>query len=141
MHYMLGVILQLHQDSRHAQAIATLVQPLKVLQQVAIDNRTWSTAVHLFLSVEPLGKEHFGGGKMELAAVHQYMKGLRTSSWASRRVERARTTTRSECPCLSPALEDPIFVSSSGPCETSRLRAWAGAYAGLCSGMHLRSDA
>eukprot|EP00973_Karenia_brevis_P005077 698105-Karenia_brevis.AAC.1 len=68
---------QLLYDNKPQEAAAFLVQTGKSIHQTALDGGSWSNAVLLIPSSDPLGEPSFGGQETKLRAVHQHKKSLR----------------------------------------------------------------
>ena len=76
VHYALGEILDLHDETRPVHAAAYVAQLRKALHQAALDRGQWHYAVHLLPTTDPLLRQQFGGTEKELEAIHAYEKNL-----------------------------------------------------------------
>lgn len=70
-------VLQLQLSEHHDHATALVVQALKCLHQVAVDNGSW-TAAEMFLPVgETVDRATWSGEIDEMQAIHSFLKGTK----------------------------------------------------------------
>ena len=74
---LLAEALQAFFEGHTAMGIATLVQLLKALHQVAIDGENWDSALHMLPYQDPLASDEFGGEEEELETIAAYRKAVK----------------------------------------------------------------
>ena len=77
VHYELSALLSVWEEGRDRVAKAHLVQLLKALHQVALDQGQWENATLMLPTVPPDQRAPFGGSPGEMKAVFEYQKALR----------------------------------------------------------------
>ena len=76
IHYALSEVIQLLHAQKVTQAHGYIIQILKSLRQIAIDDGSWQNALHLLPTVNPIDRREFGGTHSELRQVFAYKKSL-----------------------------------------------------------------
>jgi hypothetical protein len=87
VHYHLSETLQAHAEGNSALTGAMIVQLLKCLHQVGIDNGSWTTAQLMLLHPDPTSVSDFGGDPSELRVIHSYTKAMAELKLAHRKAQ------------------------------------------------------
>jgi hypothetical protein len=87
VHYHLSETLQAQAEGNSALTGAMIVQLLKCLHQVAIDNGSWTTGQLMLLLPDPTSVSDFGGDPSELRVIHSYTKARAELKLAHRKAQ------------------------------------------------------
>jgi hypothetical protein len=71
---IIGDVIVLLKRKKLSRALVILVQTLKALHQVHLDNGSWQTAMLMVPVVDPLYQAAFGGAEEEIEAISSYKK-------------------------------------------------------------------
>ncbi len=77
VHFHATQILSLMLKRQHAQAEAYMVQLLRSLHQVVLDQGNWSVAMHLMPRADPIERPTFGETQRELETIAAHTEALR----------------------------------------------------------------
>jgi hypothetical protein len=77
VHFNLSEILEISKEDDMPKVRMMLVQLLKSIHQVGLDNGDWGTAKLMVMGTDPMSRQLFGGSEKELEKVHLYQKSVR----------------------------------------------------------------
>ena len=76
--YYIAAAVELGLEEKHEEVVAFLIQLMKCIHQVVIDNGTWEDGVEFLPLADPLGKAEFAGDESEIEAVASRREALAT---------------------------------------------------------------